>query len=367
MNSHSYVLNPQKLKINSHDPRCHQKFLLLSNDMKHWKAHVSDNNWWQEREKQCFGLFHQYGYDLQTGAWYCLVACQRNSWQGLSSASLMLANGFAKQQKPCWPPLAAQDLRRQILDWYCIHLLPVIYALPLTTGTEQSLGQLLSAAELLQEHASALQSTQRHALQQLSHWLVSNINVVGRLMPPPVAVSTISYVPQFPAGPIELPKSYWREKCFWGITGAVIALSFSAIILNLKSPTVLAYSNQVWPGNGLFTHWRQQLEEKSAAQPEDKSYSQLNNQLDLLEQRLIDAEQRRKSHVTISELKTVIYQMRQILRQQEMTLENQLNTLQSMRNERQRISPELISSLSLKLDALNSRYLLLTTTDSPSE
>jgi type VI secretion system protein VasL len=360
MNSHTYVLNPQKLKINSHDPRCHQLFLLLSSDMNNWKAHINDHGWWQEREKQCFGLFHQYGYDLQCGVWYCLISCQRNGWQGLASASLMLANGFAKQQKPCWPPLAAQDIRRQILDWYCIHLLPLIYSLPLTAaGTEHYLRQLLAATELLQTHARTLNSTQSNVLQQLSVWLDSNINVVRQLMPPPETVRVVAS-PQILPSPLQPEKKVGQKvKYLWGIAGAAIGIVSAIIITNINKPEFINYSNRIWPGNTLYAHWRQQLEEKSVTQTPDTSYFQLNQQLDILEQRLIDAEQKRKSYVTISELKTVIYQMRNILRQQETTVEYQLNQLQFLRRQQHKIPPVILSSLHLKLEALNSRYLLL--------
>lgn len=124
------TIDLQTLKMNSHDPRCHQRFLVFSNDMSHWRAHADDRSWWLQREKECVELFRHHGYDLQSGIWYCLIACHRNGWEGISSASLLLCNGYSQKHIPCWPPLAARELRAQILNSYCKLLMPFIYALP---------------------------------------------------------------------------------------------------------------------------------------------------------------------------------------------------------------------------------------------
>jgi type VI secretion system protein VasL len=358
-----YAFSPLKLKINGHDPRCHQSFLLLSSDMSHWKKHINDNNWWMEREIQCLGVFRQYGYDLQSGGWYCLIACQRSGWQGLAGATLMLANGFAKQHKPCWPPLVAQDLRRQILDWYCTQLLPVIYTQPLATGDISHLQQLRNAIELLQNYAATIYSSQQGTLKQLGVWLDSTIRVNGQ---PGGPVSTVVSAPSSIRFLPPVVSVRWRDKIFWWLSSVVVALLSVTVIMGSREPAVLVYSNKIWPENMFFTHWRQQLQEKSNVLVADMSYRQLNEQLDTLERRLIGAEKNRKSYVTISELKTAIYHMRQSVRQQEMTLEYQLNTLQELRVNQQRVSPALLSSLSLQLDALNSRFLLLSSDESVS-
>ncbi|MFX2610789.1 VasL domain-containing protein [Enterobacter mori] len=355
---HTHVPHLHKLKINSHDPRGHQSFLLFSNDMAHWKTHISNNEWWLEREKQCLDLFRQYGYDLQNGLWYCLIACQRSGWQGVSAASLLLADGFARQQNACWPPLAAQDLRRQILEWYCTLLLPVVHELPRPVAGDLPLRQLLNAAELLRGHASALHSSQLSTLQQFSGWLNARINDATQPVRTPVA----ALPPEAPPPPpvVRQAKRGWQGRFLWSTFGAALALFAVALIQGIKDPAVLVYSNEIWPGNAFYVQWRQQLEGKSAILPgKSESYQYLNQQLDMLEERLIDAEQKRKPYVTISELKTTVYRMRQATRQQEMSLEHQLHSLQTLRDERKEIPPVALASVSVKLDALNSRFLLL--------
>lgn len=362
--------NSQTLKINSHDPRGHQAFLQFCNDMHTWQMHANEKSWWLAREKQCFGLFQQYGYDLQSGVWYCLIACQCNGWKGITRASLLLANGFAKQHPPCWPPLAAMEMRRQILDGYCIHLQPLIFALPTLGDKTFTQQELLNAITLLQGHAAALQSTQFAAFQQISAWLSENIEAVERreLSPGRLSAPSADTIPLlFSLSPALSARTIWQNKWVWGIAGALITLIIMGTIQGINNPDALLFSNRIWPGNPLVTHWQKHLREESNAFPVDKTYEQLSQQLNTLEQQLLDAEQKRKPYLTISELKTDIYKMQQTLGSQQKSFELQLNEVQELRKNHQPISPVMLMSLSLKHDALNSRYLLLISNDIPTK
>jgi type VI secretion system protein VasL len=96
-----------------------------------------------------------------------------------------------------------------------------------------------------------------------------------------------------------------------------------------------------------------------ALYPANHSYERLSQQLIDLEQRLLDAEHKRTPYMTISALKTHVYQMRETLKMQEALLENQLNQLQVQRNDQQPVSPAVIQALELQLEALQYRVLLL--------
>lgn len=351
----------QTLKINCHDPRCHQNFLQFSNDIHRWQAHTNDRNWWLEREKQCLALFQQYGYELQSGVWYCLIACQRSGWKGAASASLLLANGFARQQPPCWPPLVAPDLRRQMLDNYCRQLLPLIYTLPTTTANTTVLTQLLSAIKLLEKHACALQSVQQTAFRRLSIWLENCINTSEQqaitLTVPPAPLVLPLNSPPLTLEPIVLKR--WPERILWSVSGAAVALLAMILIQKAESPEALLFSNRIWPGNPLGEQWQQKMEKASLALSINSSTKQLSQQLDTLEQRLLDAEQKRKSYMTISELKTSVYQMKNSLHQQTSMVENRLNQLKIQREINQPVSNETISSISEQIYDLNSMLLYL--------
>lgn len=354
----------QPLKINCHDPRSHQHFLQFSNDMHRWQTHASDSSWWLEREKACLGLFQHYGYDLQTGLWYCLIACHRSGWKGIASTTLLLANGFDRQQTPCWPPLAAVELRRQLLDGYCRQLIPLIYVLPMTAVSASALEQLQRAAGLLEKQAVVLQSPQHSAFRQLSAWLEAHIStlelqaVAPAVSPAPVAPPVAS-APPVPALEQEVP-ARWPGRLIWCVLGAVLALSVTTLIQQADDPDVLRFSNQIWPGNPLVEHRRLALEKLSATLPVNRSVEKLSLQLDTLEQRLLDAEQKRKPYMTISELKTSIYQMRDTLRQQATMVEYQLDQLQQQQNKGQPVSDAARYALSLQLEVMKSRLLLLT-------
>lgn len=362
MSSTLTTSHSQTLKINCHDPRGHQAFLQFSNDMHHWQTYANNSGWWLEREKQCLGLFQQYGYDLQSGVWYCLIACQRNGWKGIANASLLLANGFAKQQPPCWPPIAAMDLRRQILEGYCIHLQPLIFALPMPVDNTLILQQLFNAMTLLQGHAAALQSTKLAAFQQMSAWLSTHIKAIEQQALSPAHTSRPSTDASALLFSLPLPpaRTRWRVKGLWGMAGALMALSIVGIIQGIHDPVALNFSNRIWPGNPLFAHWKQNLLEESNMFPANKTYERLNQQLNTLEQRLLDAEQKRKPYLTISELKTNVYQMQQTLDGQKKIFEFQLNDVQTLRDRHQPLPSEVLMSLSLKREALNSRFLYLT-------
>ncbi|MRT15099.1 hypothetical protein GJV07_22730 [Enterobacteriaceae bacterium RIT711] len=346
------------VKNNCHDPRCHQVFLQLSNDIYRWQAHINDSGWWLEREKQCLELFQQHGYDLQSGMWYCLISCHRSGWKGITSASLLLANGFVKQQKPCWPPVAASDLRRQILENYCNQILPLIYALPMTAVSMSTLQQMLTVIEQLRSYTVALQSPQQNVLRLLSAWLETNIRMTEQHATLPAVSSVSSTYNSWPIV-ISSVRRTWRSRCTWAIIGATAAFFSMVLAKGVNDPALLIASNRIWAGNPFFVTWQQHLKDEISMLPEDRTTSQLNIKLSELEQRLLDAEQKRKPYITISELKTEIYQMHEILQKQDTMIENRLNQLQKKIDNDQFGTPGELLSISSQISNINSKYLYL--------
>ncbi|WP_237932250.1 VasL domain-containing protein [Buttiauxella sp. S19-1] len=357
------ISGTQILKINSHDPRSHQSFLQFSSDMSQWRKHTINQHWWCDREKECLRLFQQHGYDLQTGVWFCLIEYQLNGWKGIASASLLFANGFVRQQPSCWPPLAAQELRLQILDAYSRQLLPLIYTLSMKAVSVSVLRQLLNAVELLEKQANKLKSTQHETFHQLSAWLETHISAnekqaVAPLLTPISLELPIELSRTIPASELS-PSKLWFLRLLWMILGGAGTLSVIILMHKVDYPDVLRVSNNIWPGNPWVEKWQQSLEKTSVTLPINTSTQQLNQQLDTLEHRLLDAEQKRKPYITISELKTSIYEMRTNLNIQTSMVENQLNQLQIQLDNNQSISPIALYTLSLQIDALKNRLLLI--------
>lgn len=393
----------QTLRINHHDPRGFTSFLQLSHQMAQWKTHLHDSSWWLEQETQCLQLFQQYGYDLQSGLWFCLIACQRSGWTGIASASRLFVDGMIRQQKPCWPPLMARDLRRQLLESYCTQILPLIYALPEATVQAAMLEHLLTTTTLLQQQAVTLDSTQQSVLQQFALWLGNSAKaktkahahrtVTAEALPhsvpvapvlmdtaepatsapvavaavtppkPPVAAAVVTPlkppVAAAPATPLKAASRPAASRWRWMIFGMLIATGGMQLLQAIDNPAVVHYSSQIWPDNPLVNRWRMQYVHASAGIPADDGYTQLLQQLNALEIRLLDAEAKRKPYMTISELKTQVYQMQTILRQQEHSFENQLNAVQALREQHLPVSSEQLSALKLRHDALEAKYRYL--------
>ncbi|SQA96955.1 ImpA domain protein [Cedecea neteri] len=63
--------------------------------------------------------------------------------------------------------------------------------------------------------------------------------------------------------------------------------------------------------------------------------------------------------MTISELKTAVYQLREIVSRQSTMVENQFNQIQLLKHSNQQIPPAQFFALSAKIEGLNSKFLLL--------
>ncbi|TPG64293.1 VasL domain-containing protein [Ewingella americana] len=367
MANNSYSVKPGEVKINCHDPRHHNEFLLLSNSVNNWKGHVHDRSWWLTQENQCLEIFQRHGYDLQSGVWFCLISCQRHGWAGMANATLLLAEGFSKKQRQCWPPIAATNLRQQIIEWYCTHAATCIYGLPLTSIEVKTLEQLEGAVSLMLQQALSLQSRSQAALRNLLDYLQScrqslqKRALVAKLEiqespRPPVTPAPILVPEQTPL-PVQRP---WKALLTGGAIGIALTLGIVSASNWLEQPSAAISLYKLWPGNPVSARWQKHLAEQIASLPNTNSWALVNKQLNDLEQRLLDAEQKRKPYMTISELKTAIYQMRQTLQQGGEPALAQLDALQSKLDSQQPVSNAEINAVSQHLEALNSRLIQIT-------
>ena len=96
-------VNLRALKINGHDPRLSKSFLLLSSELSPLSGTIPARLDWNALEEKCFQLFHEYGYDLQSGMWFCLINLRLKSWKGLALALDLLSTAFAHNSQRCWP------------------------------------------------------------------------------------------------------------------------------------------------------------------------------------------------------------------------------------------------------------------------
>jgi len=359
-------LTPADVKISCHDPRHHQEFLLLSNSVNSWKGHLHDRSWWLTQESQCLKIFQRHGYDLQSGVWFCLISCQRHGWAGMANATLLLAEAFGRKQHQCWPPLAATELRQQIIEWYASHAATSVYGLPLNSAEIDTLTQLVNAVSMLLSHALSLQSRSQTALRNLLDYLQSSRqSLQKRALAAQPLIATHAPSPFVPAPqPLPVlsllpPPHPWKAWLTGGVAGIALALCGFSVLSWLEQPSTVIGLNTLWPGNALTARWQTHHAEQTASLPVTNSWAQVNNQLNVLEQRLLDAEQKRKPYMTISELKTAIYQMRQTLQQGGEPVLAQLDNVQRKLDSKQPVSDAEINTISQRLKALNSRLIQL--------
>jgi len=361
-------VTPGDVKISCHDPRHHMEFLLLSNSLNGWKGHVHDRSWWLVQENQCLDIFKCHGYDLQSGVWFCLISIQRHGWTGVANATLMLAEAFSRKQHQCWPPIAANDLRQQIIEWYATHVATSIYGLSRGSAETGMLTQLEYAVSMMLGQAQSLQSRSQTTLRNLLDYLRScHQSLQKRTLtekpslvadaPPNISSDRPSLSGQA-LSPPSLPRP-WKAWLTGGVVGVALAIGTVNITQWVELPSTIIRLNTFWPGNPLFARWQAQLAEQTSSLPEINSWSMVNNQLNDLEQRLLDAEQKRKSYLTISELKTAIYQMHQTLMQGGQPVLTQLDDVQKKFDNHQQVSDEEINVISRHLEALNSRLIEL--------
>ncbi|HFT9575195.1 TPA: VasL domain-containing protein, partial [Escherichia coli] len=136
------------LTVNTTDPKNNKEFLWLSYSINNLSSVKYEKSYWMTLEKRCLSLFSENGYDLQTGAWFCLISSHLYSWEGLAISSWKFADSFVKQKK-CWPQSAATQMRVNILVWYIKNVIPVIQTLPNDEKNHSSLTLLEDALTLL--------------------------------------------------------------------------------------------------------------------------------------------------------------------------------------------------------------------------
>lgn len=86
------------LTVNTTDPKNNKEFLWLSYSINNLSSVKYEKSYWMTLEKRCLSLFSENGYDLQTGAWFCLISSHLYSWEGLAISSWKFADSFVKQK-----------------------------------------------------------------------------------------------------------------------------------------------------------------------------------------------------------------------------------------------------------------------------
>jgi|GEM_PF-588852 len=114
-----------------------------------------------------------------------------------------------------------------------------------------------------------------------------------------------------------------------------------------------------FPDNDVSARWQRSLQEKAGSIPALDGYITAVKHLDELETRLLNAERNKSKYMTVSELKTTVYQLRQDLRSTGVPAETLLWDIQQQQARGETINPALLKQAEQRIDALSTTYLLL--------
>lgn len=438
-------VNLRALKINGHDPRLSKSFLLLSSELSPLNGTIPARLDWNALEERCFQLFHEYGYDLQSGMWFCLINLRLKSWKGLALALDLLSTAFTHNSQRCWPPVAAVQQRQQLIDWFNANVATHIYTLEYGPENSAEMRQVERSIGVLCTQSKNLQSRSHDSLNNLHYFL----QVRCRSVPYPVhakvtkairepvdktpqvlseknvAALLTDIVPDVEPVEIQIAETHHPRPLLWGLGGmaagiavcAVAAafwfssqtLSFSEKLsvplltlqhserqindawnkapeadLNAQKEAVLAQAAPVltwlseqpsdvllrqgeilsdhlekaYPGNQYSAQWQRTVDEKAGDIPALDGLVLANKHLDELEARLLNAEKKHSQYMTVSELKTAVYQIRQDLQRNGVPAETLLWQLSQQNENTDQSNSALLKQVSQRIEALNSIYFM---------
>lgn len=437
------TINLAALKMNCHDPRYSKNFLLLSSELNKLNSSHNVNLDWPALENRCHQLFQQYGYDLQSGVWFCLINTKQHGWQGLAQAIDLLAEALGPTGARCWPPINAVHQRQGILEWFNTHVGSLIYILPEGIEYIPLIQRVEGAMALLCQQAHLLQARTQDPLNNLRYFLqvrgrsMNHGSVMAPRLPETPRTQSENLAASVRAAPdttevllpsvgLKTPAGWWWQYIPSALVGILIGIfltlataggyyyyhsqsltnqltapinalrqyhSFTATawpaatssqwqkeqssIVNdikqqlnwlselppqfpwIQGEQMARQLNRIYPDNSASELWQRRMQEKAGgALPLDR-WLKLNSDIDRLEQRLLMSEKNRNQFMTISELKTTVYQLRQDLHNGGLPAEAMLGKLEQHIVAGEAISPALIKQTEQSLSALIAKYVAL--------
>ncbi|OAT23900.1 hypothetical protein M977_00190 [Buttiauxella gaviniae ATCC 51604] len=392
MNQKSTTLS--EVKFNPGVPKHSKAFLLLSSELSKLSRTPNAALNWNELDKLCQRIFLRHGYDLHTGAWFCLIQLRIAGWAGAAKSMELLASALSFGERH-GSEVADLGLRRYALEWFTAHVITPMYTQAQSMDDAQSLSRAESALEIIGRQAQKLQVRGADTLNNLCYFLQvrarTSQNIVLNVDPaqqiqlvckaPTVVVAADPVAEPSPVEeptPVlvhDIPDRRWH----WLAAGALAATllitlpagglwlfqrlaaepaalaPFTALerveklfnspelshqkltaqqldeldnklqeLVQQPSTWLLQQGNQlakrlgeVAPGNSATANWKKSLAQNTASLERAEGWFEIERRLNNLEQRLLESEKKQRSHITISELKTDVYEMKQAMRNME--------------------------------------------------
>lgn len=306
-----------ELEINITDPRQHKEFLWLSYSVNNLRPGHHERVYWITLEKRCLSLFRDKGYDLQAGAWYCLISSQLYSWEGLADASWKFAECFVNEKK-CWPPASACHMRSQIIDWYIRRVIPIISFLPSDEQTPSSLCILEDSLKLLSDVENTLLSGKSFVIKNLLSELRYRERVKRKSGSHPqsekFSQSVTETLPFIPQQPVKIKRKRKDRLRYYIPLSLAFVCGFliQGCLSYLEKPEIAWWIKQNIPESSLSALALEYAQCSGQTDTYNDNWVQLKQKIEDFEKKLSTTE-KHGGYITISELKSIAYDMKHIL------------------------------------------------------
>jgi type VI secretion system protein VasL len=358
-------LNPIPLpnyKIRGHSPAHHPGFLALSSEMNTLSKNKLARVDWERMSLLCQRIFQQEGCDPWTGVWFCYINAKQQEWAGLALAVEQLVSTLH------FLPSGDTANKKAALNWFAQHIGDVLYALPDAPGNRISMQRTAKGLNHLMMIAADREATStlnvmvsyiNHKAKENKHEYSLNVSRPGYAMvemPAVQVAEAAKNTPELHDMDVSIGKKNRKIVLKFFVMFSLISLLlillghqyvtreqsrllqlFNGIeALEKKAATVdmaklesdYASNQQVKEMFDVMRNNRPEwllalpvLQDLAVLHPDNNEktfeklngWNQLHQQLDHLEKRLLASEKGAQKHLTISELKTEVYEIRKKL------------------------------------------------------
>lgn len=390
------VFHFEGISLRRHAPEHNATFLALSSELSKVQPARHHFQEWQKLLGYCRRIFQQHGYDLMTGAWYCYLSAGLTGWNGLAAA----LEQYARASKTLNGSEADASLH-----WLDKHLGEAIFLLPAVSGhrvammrTQRALLEITGRVQRA-DHPPllnglcqylAVRMEQEVTTARMTEW--SSKSAIIKELPTVSEACEQSQEEISTHKPVEPAARHRFALLVIGVLSLLFIIVVSLTYLfpgqpasekfftqleqtvrdgNLKALTPEEMKHQFpdeklkWllherPGLLLYLPQlrplvRGMLEENSVHEDKFYYWNDIQTRLQGLEENLLASEVGKRKHLTISELKTEVYQLKEALRKLDKPLEiysQELHMLVDNKNEQQALFSSKVN------DVLREHYRL---------
>ncbi|EGW2853015.1 hypothetical protein CU788_19770 [Salmonella enterica] len=137
------------IRINATNPIGSRRFMAIGLAMNYPLTKCPPSLDWKYLEKECYQHFLDYGYDLQSGIWFCLIRLHSRGVHGLIPALDKLVNTWVSESKICWPPAHEIKMRSTLLEWLKNNVITCLYTYNFKDNTIYEVENICNYFEIL--------------------------------------------------------------------------------------------------------------------------------------------------------------------------------------------------------------------------